>query len=390
MSTPMKTETPLSKLKETLEVFRFESPAQQRLCRSSRKRTDSNLKRGQDEDGDVLPNLGGVEQDKETTAGILSASTSLPKPSWKRTVPIVKVEGPSNTKKLKRGFAPPEQYAHLGFLSDYLKDSLDVMFCGVNPGCKSAEVGHHFANPTNHFWKCLHQSGMPNRAIASATIHEKLPSELTERLLPPSEDHTLPGLYNLGLTNLVARPSAEQAELSKDDMIQGVPVLLQKIAEHRPRVVCFVGKGIWDVFAKEAIKLSLDGHVLRTNAPSGFSFPLPVNGQAVKTGNDDPSALAVPSKRGKQPIRPRKVKIIFGWGLQPIKVVHPVTKHDIAETMFFVMPSTSGRVVSHQLPDKVKLFATLREDVVRLKAGEIETKNMAVIYPPTMTPFDDP
>lgn len=28
----------------------------------------------------------------------------------------------------------------------------------ISPGCMSAEVGHHFANPTNHFWKCLHRS----------------------------------------------------------------------------------------------------------------------------------------------------------------------------------------------------------------------------------------
>lgn len=32
-------------------------------------------------------------------------------------------------------------------------------FNGCSPGYLSASIGHHFANPTNHFWKCLYQSG---------------------------------------------------------------------------------------------------------------------------------------------------------------------------------------------------------------------------------------
>lgn len=28
-----------------------------------------------------------------------------------------------------------------------------------SPGETSATVGHHFANPTNHFWRCLVESG---------------------------------------------------------------------------------------------------------------------------------------------------------------------------------------------------------------------------------------
>lgn len=46
------------------------------------------------------------------------------------------------------------------------------------------------ANPTNHFWRCLAESG------------------LTPRLLHPSEGPKLPS-FGLGSTNLVERPSAE-------------------------------------------------------------------------------------------------------------------------------------------------------------------------------------
>ncbi|KAI0938347.1 hypothetical protein AcV5_000047 [Taiwanofungus camphoratus] len=89
--------------------------------------------------------------------------------------------------KVKRGFAPPQMYAHLQPLHDYLQEELDVLFCGINPGEKSAQIGHHFANPTNHFWRCL--AG----------------SELTDRLLSPTEDFTLPGKHNLGLRGPVNR-----------------------------------------------------------------------------------------------------------------------------------------------------------------------------------------
>jgi len=49
-------------------------------------------------------------------------------------------------------------------------------------------------------------------------------------------------------------------------------------------------------------------------------------------------------------------------GLQPYKLIYDIERSEqidqtsVRETFFFVVPSTSGRVVSHQLPDKVKLF----------------------------------
>ncbi|TCD64990.1 hypothetical protein EIP91_003356 [Steccherinum ochraceum] len=370
----IKVETP-ERFRAALEAFRFDSPAQtpggSTLRRSARKRSTGAANADED---DVLPTLEDVQVKEEVTATVITTRTSR-----KRSTPI-KAEGTPNVKKIKRGFAPPEQYAHLNFLQDHLQDGLDVMFCGVNPGCKSAEVGHHFANPTNHFWRCLHLS------------------QFTDRLLPPAEDGTLPALYNVGLTNLVARPSAEQAELSKADMISGVPVLLHKIATHRPRIVCFVGKGIWDVFVKEATKASADvpGAIpgspstpgLSTSIPGGMDTPR----DEFKEEEDEdvlPSLVKTPapvgSKRGKQAKRGKKVKTVFNWDIQPFKVVHSESDHAVKESLFFVMPSTSGRVVSHQLPDKVKLFSTLRDRVGEVRDGSVDTSDMAVISLPALT-----
>ncbi|EJT99387.1 DNA glycosylase, partial [Dacryopinax primogenitus] len=122
----------------------------------------------------------------------------------------------------KRGYASPDTYAHLGLVHDYLGFGLDG-----SPGVMSAATGHHFANPTNHFWRALHQGG------------------LVSRFVPASEDHTLPEKYNLGITNLVERPSIEAAKLSAKEMTAGVPAFLAKVKKWRPRIVCFVGKGIW-------------------------------------------------------------------------------------------------------------------------------------------------
>src|SRR5882724_11508461 len=78
----------------------------------------------------------------------------------------------------------------------------DALFCGINPGLYSAATGWHFARPGNRFWPALHLSGF------------------TPRQLAPSEQHLLPG-YGLGITNLVARATAQAAELAPAELHAG-------------------------------------------------------------------------------------------------------------------------------------------------------------------------
>ncbi|TXT09088.1 hypothetical protein VHUM_02562 [Vanrija humicola] len=137
----------------------------------------------------------------------------------------------ASPRKKPRPYADPSRYAHLSGLPQILRPGLDAVFCGINPGKKSATTGHHFAHPTNKFWKALHGSGM------------------SARLLVPAEDVTLPDEYNFGMTNLIERPTAEQSELSPLEMRLAVAPFTRRVASHGPRVVCFVGKGIWDIFA---------------------------------------------------------------------------------------------------------------------------------------------
>jgi mismatch-specific thymine-DNA glycosylase len=44
-------------------------------------------------------------------------------------------------------------------LRDILAPNLRVVFCGINPGMKSAVLGHHFAGHGNRFWKTIHLAG---------------------------------------------------------------------------------------------------------------------------------------------------------------------------------------------------------------------------------------
>ncbi|KAG5976345.1 hypothetical protein E4U55_007359 [Claviceps digitariae] len=150
-----------------------------------------------------------------------SSSSSSPSPITKK---------PKNTKRPRprTGYAPPSQFAHLPLLPDALGPNLLVLFIGLNPGISTALTGHAYAHPSNLFWKLLHSSG------------------ITPRRCHPHEDASLPGLYALGLTNIVSRPSRNGSQLSRAEMDEGVSLLEDKARRWRPESVCVVGKSIWE------------------------------------------------------------------------------------------------------------------------------------------------
>ncbi|KAK6350147.1 hypothetical protein TWF696_006392 [Orbilia brochopaga] len=131
-------------------------------------------------------------------------------------------------KKKNSSYAPPSKYAHLNGVPDQLGDNMYCMFIGLNPGIATAQAGHCYANPSNFFWRLMHKGG------------------LTSRLCRPQEDVILPSEFNLGTTNIVGRPTAAQAELSLEEMDEGVADLERKCRQYRPESVCLVGKAIWE------------------------------------------------------------------------------------------------------------------------------------------------
>lgn len=102
-------------------------------------------------------------------------------------------------KKLKRGYTDLEVYAHLHPVKkDYLQENLDVVFVQCcSDGLARAtcqlrrDIVHHFAIPMTE------------------PLHIVFPSTLTSTLSPSSEVYSLPKRCNLGLVNIVDKPSAE-------------------------------------------------------------------------------------------------------------------------------------------------------------------------------------
>jgi TDG/mug DNA glycosylase family protein len=107
-------------------------------------------------------------------------------------------------------------------LQDVVCDQPRVLLVGINPGLRSAALGHHFAGLGNPFWRLLHASG------------------LTPVQLDPEDDNRL-AEFGVALTNLCPRPTRTAAELTTDEMARGRRALVRKCQQLEPRVVALVG-----------------------------------------------------------------------------------------------------------------------------------------------------
>ena len=103
---------------------------------------------------------------------------------------------------------------------------MKLLFVGINPGVRSATSGHHFAGPSNRFWKLLWEAG------------------LTPEPFTHEDDVRLPAL-GMGVTNLVARPSPGIDVLAPAEYVAGWKILEKKIKRYRPEVVALVGVTLW-------------------------------------------------------------------------------------------------------------------------------------------------
>jgi double-stranded uracil-DNA glycosylase len=115
-------------------------------------------------------------------------------------------------------------------IGDHLKTNLDIVFIGFNPSIRSGETGHHYANPNNRFWKILFEA------------------ELTPRKYEAYEDATLVDI-GYGLTNIVARPTKAADEITKEEYRIGREGLKSKLEYYRPKIACFVGKGVYQEYS---------------------------------------------------------------------------------------------------------------------------------------------
>ena len=123
---------------------------------------------------------------------------------------------------------PPVGATTLGFppLPDVMPPRPRILFVGINPSIRSAEVGHHFAGFSNRFWRLLHESGL---------TPERLTFEQDGRLAD----------WGYGLTNIIPRATVGVSDLRSEEFANGRATLLRKIQAAQPGVVVLVGVMIY-------------------------------------------------------------------------------------------------------------------------------------------------
>lgn len=123
-----------------------------------------------------------------------------------------------------------------GTLPDIVNEKLDILFVGYNPGMQSANTGHHYAGSSNRFWKLLYESG------------------LTPYQMSPQEDFKLLE-FGYGSTNLVSRATRSASEITPAEFRKGSLVLKELINRIKPKVVCYVGIGVYRAFASNLLNI---------------------------------------------------------------------------------------------------------------------------------------
>ena len=202
--------------------------------------------------------------------------------------------------------APEMDWASLR-LTDRIKSGVRVLFIGINPGVRSAETGHHFAGPSNRFWKLLWESGL-------------VPEPITYE-----HDDRLPE-FGFGITNIIARPSPGIDVLKASEYIAGWRILEQKIDKYRPEILAIVGVTVYRAI-----------------------LPLIV-------------ASNVEAEAGRQSeagLEPRPTAAI---GPQP---------HIVHGARVFVLPNPSGRNANFSYAEMLEAFKSLRAAIPRRRRRSI-------------------
>ncbi len=111
-------------------------------------------------------------------------------------------------------------------LPDIVAPGLSVIFCGLNPGLSAAAEGHHFVGRSNRFWRVLHQAGF------------------TADQIDPEHDASLLA-YGLGVTSVVARPTAGVDDLARSEFVAAAAGFEDWVRRYAPRYVAFLGKAAY-------------------------------------------------------------------------------------------------------------------------------------------------
>lgn len=162
----------------------------------------------------------------------------------------------------------PENPVALRDLPPSICENLTVVFVGFNPGVESSKQQHHYAHPTNLFWKLFNQLRVL-QAVCDArhenarALAEKLRLEKSLRgdvilddilqdgdvVARPHHDYVL-SEFGVGFTDLVLRCTKQAHELSRAEKLENVPRLFAEFKQSNAPFIVFIGKGIWETVGK--------------------------------------------------------------------------------------------------------------------------------------------
>jgi TDG/mug DNA glycosylase family protein len=160
-----------------------------------------------------------------------------------------------------------------------------ILFVGINPSLRSAEVGHHFAGPGNPFWRLLHAAGLTPGAFTC------------------EDDARLPS-HGLALTNIVPRATRAASELTRAEFEAGRARLARLIARVKPRTVAFVGVTVYRAFFGPRVSPGPGPKPQRIGEARVFVLPNPSGLNAAYPGFRDKLVWFERLRRYAEPRRP--------------------------------------------------------------------------------------
>lgn len=107
-----------------------------------------------------------------------------------------------------------------------------LLFIGINPHPGSFDRGVPFSN-NKLFWYLLLRAGLINESMDDLRDDVKLKKIFSDRFNK---------IYQLGLVNIIDRPTRDITLLEKGEEFKGRLKIDRIIKAHRPKVVCFIGK----------------------------------------------------------------------------------------------------------------------------------------------------
>jgi TDG/mug DNA glycosylase family protein len=143
-------------------------------------------------------------------------------------------------------------------LRDRVRPPLRVLFVGINPGVRSAAIGHHFAGYSNRFWKLLHESRLVREPVG------------------PADDDRLPE-WGYGITNLISRMTPGIDTLRPDEYLSGERTLRRKVRRWKPAIVAFVGVTLYRAVFRQpgAVRIACGPQRARFEHARVFVLPNP-------------------------------------------------------------------------------------------------------------------